>query len=63
MAWTRKVAGILMILSGLYLLYSSLTTMSAEPTSAVFFYLTVFFSVVWTGFGALLLFTKRFSLP
>ncbi len=63
MAWTRKVAGVGMILSGLYFLYSSLTAMSSEPMSAAFFYLTVVFSVVWIGFGALLLFSRRLSLP
>ncbi len=63
MTWTRKAAGIGMVLSGLYFLYSSLTVMSAEPTSEAFFYLSMVFSVVWIGFGILLLFSRRFSLP
>lgn len=63
MTWARKSAGIGMVLSGLYFLYSSLTAMAAEPTSEAFFYLSVVFSVVWIGFGILLLFSRKFSLP
>jgi len=59
MIQTRRLAEIAIILYGFYLLYSSLTAVSAEPQSLVLFYLALVVGTMSMGFGIFLIVKRK----